>query len=103
MGLNRWIKQKLRNWLLEDEEAKGSTSLEVLIDGKLEKVTAQGFAGLRLICTSRERPEQLTISAAQARDESKFWHIWRRFAGSLQWDDGTPCNPETDLPGNLKP
>lgn len=93
MGLLKWLRHRLREWLLDDFE--GNNDLEVIIEGNIERASAIRVAGLQLVCLIRSTKRERLIGPAEARSESRFWDIWSDLAGSqLSWEDGSPCHPE---------
>ena len=94
--LLNWLRGKLRAWLREPEGA-ASRSLEVLYDGKVQRVVGVSVIGLRILCVI-PGPDQSTrhlIGEGQVVDREHFWKLWRELGGQpLQWGDGTPFQPE---------
>ena len=93
MGLSKWLKRRLRAWLLEEPIA--NNDLELIIDGRIERATAVQAAGLQLVCLIKSTKQERLISPSDCRSEGRFWKVWHQITGSqLSWADGTPCNPE---------
>lgn len=94
MGLLKWLRHKLREWLLDDFE--DNNDLEVIIDGRFEKATATQTAGLQLVCLIKSTKQEMLISPFDALSESRYWKVWSRIGGDnqLTWEDGTSCIPE---------
>lgn len=89
-----WLRKRLRNWLLVDEEEK-SVTLEVLMDGAVRQVSVQGAIGMKLNCFVPHRGGvyQRLIGEGQACDKHKFWKLWQRFGGKFVWEDGSRFEP----------
>lgn len=90
----KWLKKKLRNWLLEDD-GPVSTQIEILSNGIIERVTATRAAGLYLNCC-RQDGSELMVDVNTARDASHFRKLWIQLSGNkMVWEDGTPYGPLT--------
>ena len=88
----KWLKKKVRNWLLEDD-VPISFQIEILRDGRIERVTAMKSVGLHLICQSKEGFE-LMIKETDTMNTKHFCKLWKHLSnGDLTWKDGTPYIP----------
>jgi len=89
----KWLKKKLRSWLLEDEVPP--LQVEILREGKIERVTATRSVGLYLMCQSKEGFE-LMVKESDAMNVSHFQKLWKYLSDdTLVWGDGTPYDPTT--------
>lgn len=88
-----WIRQKLRNWLKEEEPV--SQKIEASIDGNLVFVFATGVIGLRLNCNipAQHGSRVYLLSDHQVCNKEHFWNLWKHLGGKASWEDGEPFEP----------
>lgn len=102
MKIVAWIRSRLRRWLLDDPALSNDRTIECFIrkGGKVQRTHYRvvGAVGLRLLCEEIGGSNSQTISAGEAVDQVRFWHLWRSVRGgvSMTWADGTPA--DADVP-----
>ena len=90
-----WLKQKIRNWLAEDDGPPHPV-LEVTVDGKITRVVAKRPVGAGILCQMPSDcggMQSRVILADQAVDRHHFWKVWRHYGGGAVWEDGSPFEP----------
>ncbi len=89
-----WLKNKLRNWLLEDDKPI-SLQLEILKHGRIALVTAINSIGLHLMCQSKDG-SQFLVTEQDCLNAVHFREVWKHLSNDkMTWEDGTPYNPIT--------
>lgn len=89
----KWLKVKLRNWLLEEDNGHVSVHLDILVDGKIERVMAIKSVGLHLICQGKDGSQKM-ITESDVMNQSHFMKLRGYLSkDKLTWSDGTPYNP----------
>ena len=93
----RWLKRKIRSWLLDDDKPPDPILL-VDVGAGQEKACAMGVAGIHLVCKSQSSEDgQMLVRSDQAVDPKHFWRVWQHLGGSrLTWASGKPFKPPID-------
>lgn len=86
----KWIRGKLRQWLLESDTESPSV-LDVLIDGDLKRVAVVGVIGTGVL-VSDGRTQRLVFES-QCADPEKFRQVLRKHGPKMHWEDGDPYLP----------
>lgn len=94
----RWLKSKLRSWLLDGEEQQQqpiSLALDCWIGGKSVRCSVRRAVGLCLV-VSPDGLQERVIGSGGAVDPALFWRIWRAMPqGQIRWEDGSEFEPPT--------
>jgi len=89
-----WLRNKLRNWLKEEELL--SFDLECWVNTKVGResvvLVVTGSVGMHL--QGEHASGIQLVSEVQAKDRQQFWRLWKHFNNRpLYWDDGEMFNP----------
>ena len=87
-----WLRNLIRRWLSEDDP---SNTLEVILDGKIQRVVAMTVVGLRLHCVvpMARGAQTVLIPVEQAVNRTEFQRLWTRMGGRAHWADGKKFKP----------
>jgi len=89
----KWLKKKLRDWLIEPEEKKDDPFLDCIlqIDGKAIRWTLHitSSAGLCLVGNPVGKESLILVTSRQAIDSDKFWRLWKNLSGNpkIEWEE----------------
>lgn len=74
-----------------------SNTLEVFLDGKIQRAVAMSAMGLRLHCVvpTQAGARTVLIPVEYACDRRHFWRLWERLGGRAEWEDGSKFKPPT--------
>ncbi len=72
----KWLKKKLRNWLLEEDSLSLELEASIGMDNNFEKGTAVKVAGPFVHCLFKDGSEHL-VGESHARDKEHFQKVWR--------------------------
>ncbi len=98
----RWLKCKLREWLVQDEPVSHLIAFRVPTNEGVETMTfsAQAVMGTYLVCTSVGRNPRVSsgvrmLGAYSAVDQQHFWKLWKQLAGDTEfrWESGEKFEP----------
>ena len=95
-----WLKRKLRNWLLEDDELNFNLDCIISYERKPKSITylISRSSGLRLYGVPINQPEisgSRLIDEREACNKKQFWKLWKHFSSdNVCWEDGKPFEPE---------
>lgn len=89
----KWIRRKLRSWLLE-EERKVDT-IECLLNGRIVRTAVQDSCGMKLMVSTGQ--DSFLVGVEQAVNRHDFWRAWgQRSRCDYVWEDGTKFEPEKE-------
>lgn len=86
----KWLKTKLRNWILEEEEGpEDHRFLEILEDGKVIRVRVLTSMGMYLRVMPLDGRGERIITSIQCVDPRKFDKAWEFLHkdSKLEWED----------------
>jgi len=97
----KWLRKKLREWLLDDNAKKADRRLSCMIRERGTTVATTylvtGVCGLHLVGTRLGVPGEVAhlISAGQAIDPDQFRRLWKELSDgvTITWEDGDPASP----------
>jgi hypothetical protein len=91
MKIAAWIKRRLRQWLIEDEDDK---TLECLVTTKNKTETIRflitGSKGMFLIGVAQNgTPSQRMLPCESAINQDRWWRLWKSFNknASIRWEE----------------
>lgn len=89
----KWIRSKLRKWLLEEEQKVDT--IECLLNGKINRVAVVDVCGLKLLVSNGQ--DQYLVGPEQAVNRGDFWKAWgQRSTGEYIWEDGSKFDAEKE-------
>ncbi len=90
----KWLRNKLRQWLLSQEEDQPITEIDVVVDGRCQQGSiARQVYGLKLMV--RLDNGVFLIGPKQCVDPKRFWRAWgqRVSTDQITWEDGSQFKP----------
>lgn len=88
----KWIRSKLRKWLLDDDPSSRVDTIECLIAGAVTRAAIEQACGMKLVVSTGQN--SYLIGPEQAVNKKMFWKAWeQRSSGDYVWDDGTKFEP----------
>ena len=87
----RWLKKRLRNWLMDgDPSEKVSCLFTALVDGKPTSVLARSVIGIRILCSIPGKQGFVLVNADKAEDQAQWLVLWKQLGGTpMKWEDGS--------------